>query len=191
LFVFFGYCRAFWATIPYGHTVASVNRELGCMVAIFASLLGFLIEHKPSSYIALGAWIAVIDTVSKFNLTVGLVALLLLYISFRSNWQLEEKTYWLMPASHKEFFWLNIDLNSLQCMLDLYRSALEKKIPIAPSLQALFAHNRTELLDGFRKAAGGQLMLLRCLSPADGLEGAQLQEAIRIVEEFSKWAEGK
>ena len=45
---------------------------------------------------------------------------------------------------------MKIDVDALQGMLDIYRSALENKIPVAPALKDHFVQNRKLLLDGFK-----------------------------------------
>ena len=81
-----------------------------------------------------------------------------------------------------------VNVAGIQSMLDLYRSALESKIPVAPALQAHFAQNRQQLLEGLAKVANGQKMLLRCMTPESDEEQVQWEEAMRIVEEFAVWA---
>jgi hypothetical protein len=86
---------------------------------------------------------------------------------------------------------MKIDVDAIQGMLDLYRSALDDKIPVHPTIQAHFKQNRIRLLDGFTKMAATLSMTLRTLTPENDDEAAQLQEARRIVDEFGAWARGE
>jgi len=86
---------------------------------------------------------------------------------------------------------MKIDVDGIQGMLDIYRSALENKIPVAPGLQEYFTQNRRQLFEGFKKMTSGQMLLLQSLSPESEYESAQLDEAKRIVDDFGKWAEGE
>jgi len=83
---------------------------------------------------------------------------------------------------------MKIDVDGIQGMLDIYRSALENKIPVAPGLRDHFVQNRQLLLDGFRKIASAQSMILGSMAPENETEAAQLEEAKRIVDEFGEWA---
>lgn len=83
---------------------------------------------------------------------------------------------------------MKIDVDDIQGLLDIYRSALENKIPVAPALRGHFVQNRQSLLEGFKKMASAQSMLLRTMTPESEAEAAQLEEAKRIVEEFGEWA---
>ncbi|MFK3741013.1 hypothetical protein [Massilia sp. TN1-12] len=85
---------------------------------------------------------------------------------------------------------MKIDVEGLQGMLDIYRSATDLKIPVHASLKGHFIKNRQQLLDGFAKMASAQNMMLGCLVPQTDDEKAQLIEAKRIVEEFGDWAKG-
>ena len=84
---------------------------------------------------------------------------------------------------------MKIDVDDLQGLLDVYRSAMENKIPVGPTLQDHFSQNRKQLLDGFKRMASGQILLLQSLLPENEYESAQLDEARRIVDDFSRWAE--
>ena len=86
---------------------------------------------------------------------------------------------------------MKIDVDDLQGLLDVYRSAMENKIPVAPELKERFSQDRKQLLEGFKRMASGQILLLQSLLPESEYESAQLDEARRIVDDFSKWAEGK
>lgn len=83
---------------------------------------------------------------------------------------------------------MRIDVDDIQGMLDVYRSALENKIPVAPGLRDHFVQNRNLLLDGFKKMASAQSMILQSMTPESEDEAAQLVEARRIVDEFGEWA---
>jgi hypothetical protein len=83
---------------------------------------------------------------------------------------------------------MKIDVDGIQGMLDLYRSALENKIPVAPGLKDHFVQNRKLLLDGFKKMASAQSMVLQSMVPENEGEAAQLEEVKRIVNEFGDWA---
>lgn len=85
---------------------------------------------------------------------------------------------------------MKIDVQGLQSLLDLYRSATDGKIPVHPTLQPHFIENRKRLLEGFDKLASGQGMLMGCMVPENDAEAAQLAEARRIVDDFSVWAKG-
>jgi len=84
---------------------------------------------------------------------------------------------------------MQIDVDGIQGMLDIYRSALDNKIPVAPVLQGHFKQNRRLLLEGFRKMASAQNLVLGSLKAENAAEAAQLEEAKRIVAEFRAWAE--
>ncbi|MFC5550305.1 hypothetical protein [Massilia aerilata] len=82
---------------------------------------------------------------------------------------------------------MKINVDDIQGLLDIYRSALENKIPVAPGLRDHFVQNRKRLLDGFKKMASAQSMILQSMAPENETEAAQLEEAKRIVDEFGEW----
>jgi hypothetical protein len=83
---------------------------------------------------------------------------------------------------------MKIDVDAIQGMLDIYRSAVENKIPVAAEFKAHFVQNRARLLDGFEKLASSHRMILGTMTPENEDEAAQLEEAKRIVNEFGEWA---
>jgi len=83
---------------------------------------------------------------------------------------------------------MKIDVDDIQGMLEIYRSALENKIPVPPGIRDHFVQNRKLLLEGFKKMASAQSMILRSLTPENETEAAQLEEAKRIADEFGEWA---
>lgn len=82
---------------------------------------------------------------------------------------------------------MKLDVDALQGILDLYRSAMDNHIPVAHDIQGYLRANRAQMLDGFKKAATSQILLLRAFTAENDEERAHLDEARRIVRDFQDW----
>lgn len=72
--------------------------------------------------------------------------------------------------------------------MNLWKQAVDLKIPLAHDVRIHFFAKRGQLLDGFVKIAGNWLMLLRCCK-ATGEDVVALDNLEEEIENFKKWAE--
>lgn len=83
---------------------------------------------------------------------------------------------------------IDLDPEELKVSMDMWRQAIDLKIPLAHEVRIHFFSRRGQLLDGFVKIADNWLMVLRCCK-ATGEDVIALDDLEEEINNFKKWAE--
>ncbi len=84
---------------------------------------------------------------------------------------------------------LELDPEWLRTSMNMWRDAVDMKIPIHDSFKVHFLEKRGNMLEGFVKTANSWMTVLRACK-AEGEDQAALESLMAEVKAFKKWSEG-
>lgn len=83
---------------------------------------------------------------------------------------------------------LVMSIEHLRMLVSVWRDSVDLRVTMPDSIKLHFMSNRREVLSRQADAAGGMLLLLYSLSPADpATHSAELDEARRLLSEHKRW----
>jgi hypothetical protein len=87
----------------------------------------------------------------------------------------------------EELITAEFDPGYIRSSMELWKAALDMKIPVHDSFKIHFMENRRTLLEGYVKTGNAWLMMIRAMK---GKSGGEAFDRLRVkVEEFVTWSE--
>ncbi len=83
---------------------------------------------------------------------------------------------------------IDLDPENIQVAMDMWRQAVDMKIPLAPELRSHFFTRRGSMLEGFVKIANNWIMLLNGCK-GEGNDQVALDALRKEINDFKNWAE--